>query len=1004
MRTEFTGEWRTRVRHWREALLQSCYRPLGTLALRGFATAEQLTAEEALAHEFAPMPPGTPWGAKWEYGWFAGELELPEAAAGQRIVVRADAGAESLVWIDGSIAGALDWGHRELTLTTNGAPGQRYTILLEAYAGHGQIEMGGGPARIEELWPATPAAQAHVGESTFGVWLEEVYQLAIDFALLSELYERLDPLTLRAAEIAEALMDTTLIVDLELAEPAMLETVRAGRERLAPALAAVNGTTAPTLFAFGHAHIDVAWLWPLAETERKMARTSSNQLALMAEYPEYKVLQSQPHLYHMLKTRYPELYERFKAAVQAGKVIADGAMWIEADTNLSGGESLIRQIIHGRRFFQDEFGVDSRVLWLPDVFGYSGALPQILRGCGCIGFGTQKITWAYGGGEPFPYNIFLWEGIDGTTIPAHIFTDYNSQLTPGALLDRWNQRLQKLGISSMIVAFGWGDGGGGATRDHLEYLRRSHDLEGLPRVRVAGPAEFFQDLEQRRLPKERYVGELYFQAHRGTYTTQAKTKQGNRRAELALREAELWGVAARALNGFEFSPRSLDDAWRTVLLNQFHDIIPGSSIARVYDEANAAYAEAIEAAESAASAAAATFIDTADGQTAFNSLAWPRSAVVELPGGGLAEVMIPACGWSTVPPDAAARLAGTAQATPRTLENELLRAQFDDRGEIVSLLDKTTGRELAAGPCNSFRLYKDVPGWFDAWDIDSQAEEQPVALDDQVTLEVVSSGPLVARLRLTRQLHDSTLTQIISLRSGSRRIDFATTVDWRETHKLLKVAFPVTIHANEAIHEIQFGHIRRPTHASRRIDADRFEVSNHKWTALAEEGRGVAILNDCKYGISVHGNSMNLTLLRSAIAPDRSVTDQGEQTFSYALYAWNGSFAESGVVREGYEFNCPPLVIKGRAGQGSLFEVDAPNVVIEAIKPAEDGSTDVIARLYESMRTATRCTLTTRLPVRAATQTDMCEEGDLALACADGQIALDFRPFEIKTVRLKIGG
>ncbi len=791
MRTEVTGEWRMRAGHWRDALWTRCYRPLGTLALRGFTTAEQLTAEQALAHEFAPMPPGTPWGAKWEYGWFAGELELPDAAAGRRIVVRADAGAESLVWINGTIAGAHDWAHRELTLTTSGTRGERYTILLEAYAGHGPIEMGGGPARYEELWPETPATQTKVGESSFGVWLEEVYQLAVDFALLSELYERNDPLTLRAADIAEALMDTTLIVDLELPEDAMLETVRAGRERLDPALKAVNGTTAPTLFVVGHAHIDVAWLWPLAETERKMARTSANQLALMAEYPAYKFLQSQPHLYHMLRSRYPELYERFKAAVRDGRVIADGAMWVEADTNLSGGESLIRQVVEGRRFFREEFGVDSRVLWLPDVFGYSGALPQILRGCGCVGFGTQKITWAYGGGEPFPYNVFLWEGIDGTTIPAHIFYDYNSQLTPGALLDRWNSRLQKLGISSMIVAFGWGDGGGGATRDHLEYLRRSHDLQGLPRVRVAGPAEFFKDLEQHGLPKERYVGELYFQAHRGTYTSQAKTKQGNRRAEFALREAELWGTAARALNGFTFSPHSLDEPWRTVLLNQFHDIIPGSSIARVYEEANTAYAEAIAAAERVAGEAAATFTSAGEGMTVFNSLSWPRSALVELPG-GMAEVLVPPCGWASVPANAGAQRSGDARATSRTLENALLRAQFDERGEIVSLLDKASGRELAAGPCNSFRLYKDVPGWFDAWDVDSQAEEQPVALnDDPVTLEVESSGPLVARLRLTRKLHDSTLTQTISLRSGSRRIEFATTVDWRETHKLLKVAFPV---------------------------------------------------------------------------------------------------------------------------------------------------------------------------------------------------------------------
>jgi alpha-mannosidase len=757
----------------------------------------------------------------------------------------------------------------------------------------------------------------------------------------------------------------------------------------------------------------VAWLWPWAETERKIARTVINQLALIEEYPEYRYLQSQPHLYTMLKNRYPELYERFKQAVLAGKVIADGAMWVEADTNLSGGESLIRQILYGREFFNQEFSIDSRILWLPDVFGYSGALPQILRGCGCIGFATQKITWAYNGGEPFPYNTFLWEGIDGTAIPAHIFTDYNSQTNPSALLDRWESRLQFNGIRSILLSFGWGDGGGGPTRDHLEFLSRAKDLEGLPKVKMASPAEFFADLKQQGLPKERYVGELYFQAHRGTYTSQAKTKLGNRRGEFTLREAEFWGSIARTLNRYDFTHNNLKDAWYKLMLNQFHDILPGSSIHRVYEEAEAAFTQVISMATSTAQSAAATFTKDIDSVSIFNSLSWERTAIIEMPEGPV-QVIIPPCGWTTIsnknptfkfPATDEIGLSVThekgVKATQNSLENEFLCASFNSQGELISLLDKENDSEVITGAGNRLCLYKDVPSAWDAWDIDSMTVEQLVPTDGPVRMEVITSNPLISKIKIRRKLHNSILSQIISLRQGSRRIDFETTVDWQESHKLLKVAFPVNIHANEAIHEIQFGHIRRPNHRSRPYDADRFEVCNHKWSALAEENQGVAILNDCKYGISVTGNSLNLTLLKSPLAPDPTA-DKGVQTFTYALYIWNGSFAECNVVREAYELNCPLLVIPGSAGEASLFNLDAKNIILETVKLAEDGSEDIILRLYESKRMSTHCILSTTLPVYKVAQTDMIENDEERLLLTKGEIPLKFRPFEIKTLRLSM--
>jgi alpha-mannosidase len=374
--------------------------------------------------------------------------------------------------------------------------------------------------------------------------------------------------------------------------------------------------------------------------------------------------------------------------------------------------------------------------------------------------------------------------------------------------------------------------------------------------------------------------------------------------------------------------------------------------------------------------------------------------VQEIEGEVFAEVNVPACGWTTLTPgEDVPSIPNALVATPTSLENELLRVVFNGNGEIVSLFDKEIARELAAGPCNSFTMYKDVPSANDAWDIDQTYVSTPVALPDSAHIDVVSAGPLVATLRMTRRLHTSTLTQEVRLRRGSRTLEFVTKIDWQERHKLLKVAFPVTLQTDEALHEIQFGHIRRPNHASRQFDADRFEVAQHKWTALAEENRGVAVLNDCKYGVNVVGNSINLTLLRAPLAPDMTA-DQGTQEFTYALYAWNGSFAASELVQHAYALNIPLTTAPGGAGERALFTVSAPNVVIETVKPAEDGSQDIIVRLYEAYRMATRCTLTTALPATGAIAVNMLEEGNEPLPFVNGAVELDFRAFEVKTVRI----
>jgi alpha-mannosidase len=1022
MDMSLTDEWRDRIMAWREELPRHFYQPLGSMTWEAAFTKDQFRLVEARDQlTFEPIKPGAAWGSKWEYGWFRCAFSIPESARGEMVAILPDVGAESAVYVNGDFAGAVDEKHKVILISDAGQPDEKVRVALEAYAGHGPREFRTGPTPPDrETVPEPPARQCRVGESSFGIWQETAYQLWIDVETLWELRENLDPESLRVMEIDAGLRDFTLIADFEAPEAGMLASLEKARDRLRPLLQKHNGDTTPEMIGFGHGHLDVAWLWPLTETERKCVRTFSTQLALMERYPEYRFLQSQPHLYQMVKTHYPGLYAKIKTAVRRGQWVPDGAAWVEPDTNITGGESLIRQLIHGKRFFREEFGVDCELLWLPDVFGYSGALPQIMRGCGVKYFSTQKIFWAYHGGAPFPYNTFIWEGIDGSEVMAHFHNDYGSETKPSNLIHRWKERVQKDGFSSRLFPFGWGDGGGGPTRDHLEFIRREGDLEGAPKFRMAAPIVFFREQEEKGWPQARYSGELYFQAHRGTYTSQARTKALNRRSEVALREAELWGGAAGLLKGYAFPFPEWDAAWKTLLLNQFHDILPGSSIHRVYEEAEAQLSGVVETAGAIAGEACQTLTGRPEGLTVFNSLSWDRREVIALPEGvvGLqesggrklsiqevngqkfAEITVPSCGWAEYQPCEPENIGNSIQVTEHLLENDLLRIEFSELGEILSIFDKLENRELATGPCNQLRLFKDIPSTFDAWDVDSMYKLQPVELPEKAEIRILADGPLFGQLEIRRKLNRSEMVQTVTLRRESRRVDFRTEIDWQERHKLLKVSFPVDYHVREALHEIQFGHLSRPTHRSRQFDRDRFEVCNHKWTALAEAGRGFAVLNDSKYGVDVLGNTISLTLLKSALAPDMTA-DRGKQTFTYAFYFWNTPFIESGVVQQGHELNVPVRVQKGGAGNRSLFSLDAGNIILETVKPPEDGREgELVLRLYEAMGAVTRATLSTTLPVQSACQTDMLEQKELQLDLVDGRIELEFRPFEIKTLRL----
>lgn len=1024
------NEYRDRLTHWQRTLQQDFYQPLEPISFEGFTTMEQLTPETAAKQRFQPIPKGFVWGHTWEYLWLRATVIMPPEAEGQTIVMNLNLSGEATLFVDGCAFGTLraEWvtvPHHYMVdnvLTQSAVPGQKFELLFEVYAGHYFPDVGDcatGPVLPGSYTdPKREGSRAQVGLSTFGIWQEDAYQLWLDASTLWMLMAELPDTSLRAAKIAEGLEKYTRIADFEQPREARLASYREAREALAPLLAAHNGSTTPLMSAVGNSHLDLAWLWPIQETERKTARTFAQQLRLLEKYPEYRYIQSQPAAYAMCEKRYPELYQRIRKAIGEGQWIADGAMYVEPDTNMPSGEALIRQLLHGKRYYRDVLGVDSRVLWLPDTFGYTAALPQILRKCHVDYLVTQKIFWSYNDGDRFPYHYFTWVGMDGSSVTSFLPTSYTYRTDPTELCGVWKSRVQTRDLENFMIPFGYGDGGGGPCRDHIEYALRAENLEGMPRVTMEAPVDFFDRLQAEGGPRHSWTGELYFNAHRGTYTSQAEIKRNNRRSENSLHEMETWGVAAM-LRGDAYPQEAADRLWKQLLLLQFHDILPGSSIARVYTEANASHQALQQEAVALADASRRSLIDGGEGITVYNALGFERQEIIELPedfpAGGVqtlegqplpvcgrqALVSVPAMGWVSLMPGQvmdAPHASAALTENGAVLENKLVRVELDDLGQVVSFRT-AEGRELASAPMNVLHMYKDVPRKFDAWDIDSHFIDQEVLLPQDAQLSIDCAEGLTASIRICRNLGHSSITQIISLGAVENTLRFDTTVDWHELHRLLKVAFPTTVINENAIHEMQFGYVERPTHRSRAYDQDRFEVCNHRYTTLTDNGHGCAVLNDSKYGVSVDGATIALTLLRAAASPEMQA-DNGVHHFVYAFEAWEGSFAESPVVHDGMRLNQPLTAAQGHAAACSLFAVDKPNVVLDTLKPAEDGSGDVILRLYESKKCDTVFTLTTPLPVRTAQLCDMLEIPEEALP--GKTIQLHVKPFEILTLRLRL--
>jgi alpha-mannosidase len=989
---------------------------------------EPVSPAEGLAAEYEPFEVGSPWGRPWGTTWFSCQGTVPAEWGGQDVVAVIDLGfgdghsgfsAEGLIYLpDGSPVRGLHPRQRSVRLDRLAPADGTVRFFVEAAA---NPLISGPVTPLGDTLTAGDTPLYRLRQAELAVFHGDVWELVQDLEVLSQLMYELPVDGPRRWEILRAVgraLDTLSLDDVP-------GTAAAARGELAPALAAPAHASAHLASAAGHAHIDSAWLWPLRETIRKVARTASNVTALMDDHPEFIFVMSQAQQLAWIKEHRPEVFARVVEKVAAGQFVPVGGMWVEADANMPGGEAMARQFVHGKRFFLEEFGIETEEVWLPDSFGYSGALPQLIKLSGSKWFLTQKIHWSKT--NQFPHHTFEWEGIDGTRVFTHFppVDTYNADFSGREMAHLVRVFREKGSARRSLVPFGYGDGGGGPTEEMLARARRLSDLDGSARVLIEKPADFFAKAQAEYPDPPVWVGELYLELHRGTYTSQAKTKQGNRRSEHLLREAELWTATAAVRTGYQYPYQRLDQLWQAVLLQQFHDILPGSSIAWVNREARDTYAavaadleEIITGAQQALAGSPAGAGDLADG-IVFNAAPFECDGIPAMAAGR------PAAPGAAAPSAAAPGTAAPGAAVEARhlagggylLDNGLLRVVIDERGLVTSVTDLAAGREaLAPGACaNLLQLHPDLPVEWDAWDVDRFYRNTVTDLTDIAELELVKTehpaADAAATVRVTRAFGASYVTQLITLRAGARRLDFEAEVDWHEREKFLKVAFPVDVRADRSAAETQFGHLFRPTHCNTSWEAAKFEICAHRFLHIGEPGWGAALVNDSTYGHDVTSGvradggtttTVRLSLLRAPRFPDPE-TDQGMHTFRYGFVP-GARIADA--VREGYLINLPLRQVHAAsvASVQPLLAVDNQAIVAEAVKLADDQSGDVVIRLYESQggRAVTR--LTADFPVAAVTATDLLERplpgaGTLPVT-GGGTIELSFRPFEIRTIRL----
>lgn len=975
---------------------------------------EPVPFADAVTREFDPFPVGRAWGKPWGTTWFHVTGQVPAGWAGLldggfdgRVELVVDLGflsgqsgfqAEGLAFSpDGRLLKALEPLNSYVPLAVG--PGGNIDVYIEAAS---NPDVGSDWA----FRPTVAGDQATAGTEPIyrlrrvdvALLDATVWELDRDLWTLTGLADELSPDLPRQAEILRAMENVVDRMDPD----DISGTAADGRAILAPVLASPAYASAHRIVAVGHAHIDSAWLWPVRETIRKCARTFSNVLDLMERNPSFVFACSSAQQYSWMKTHYPDLFERIRARVLEGRFVPVGGMWVESDTNMPGGEALARQLIAGKSFFLEEFGIEPLEVWLPDSFGYSGALPQIVASAGSRYFLTQKTSWNET--NVMPHHTFSWEGIDGSRIFTHFppVDTYNSILSGEELAKAQRQYSEKGASNISLLPFGFGNGGGGPTREMLAAASRLRSLEGSPTVELAAPVSFFEEAERDYPNPPVWSGELYLEFHRGTYTSQAKTKAGNRRSEHLLREAELWAATAAVRAGAEYPYARLAGLWQTVLLLQFHDILPGSSIAWVHQQAESSYAVvAGELEEIIAEAIAVLAVigagDDGAASVVFNASPFAVSGVPALSAG--------------VPETAGTVTVERSDGTI-VLGNDRLRATVDSDGLLVSLVEVATGREAvpAGQPGNLLQLFRDTPTQWDAWDLDDHYQRSGTDLRDAESVELLDTDASRASVRVVRRFGASTVEQVLTLDGNASALDIVTTIDWHERQRLLKLAFPLDVHADRAASEIQFGHIYRPTHVNTSWDAARFETCAHRWVHVGEPGFGVTVANDSTYGHDITratnpaGGTFTLvrqSLLRAPVFPDPTA-DQGRHVLRTSLSISDDILD---AAREGYRLNLP---LRQAAGVASapLVLSDTPALVVETVKLAEDRSGDLIVRLYEARGARASGRISVDAAVGSITEADLLErplaDGTAIAGVHGGAVDLRLRPFQIVTLRVAL--
>lgn len=988
------------------------------------------------------------WSA-WEKNFILRTtFTVPDLPAGTPVVLHLPLGEfgtlrhpEALAYIDGTAFAGVDRNHHELRLTESMCDGKKHHL---AVAGWTSFAPG-------------HSSRPFMRECSLAVLSQPTRDFIITARVALGTANALPEESPVRSALLNALEKSFLCLDIREpleASESFYASVPAAHQTLLAGIRAAGAPMDIDVFAAGHAHIDVAWLWTLNHTRQKARRTFYTALRMMDLFPEYSFSQSQPQLYDFIRQIDPALFAGIQQRVKDGRWEVLGGMWVEADCNLSGSESLARQFLLGRAFFREHFGAEaeSPVLWLPDVFGYAWNLPQLIKEAGMEYFFTIKIGWNQY--NRLPYDSFWWQGLDGTRVLTHFSTTpekpgarastYNAEMTPDKVYGTWGNFQQKELVNApLLMSYGHGDGGGGPERAMLENLQEMKAFPGLPQVHAGKVGDFFRRLEETagdQLPV--WNGELYLEYHRGTYTSQSRNKRGNRKSEFALHDAEFFASQAALLSpAFTYPHDKLRQAWELVCLNQFHDILPGSSIQEVYQESQQQYGEVLQQAAGVTGSALESIAARLGGNLlAGNPTGFLRQDLAywhgKVPDG---KMIVDAAGraldWQetehgtwidlgrvepySIRPLQFADAAGSGTAartppemiaSPSLLENDCLQVAFNGDGDITRIYDKVNRREVMApgSVANQWIAYEDRPMYWDAWDVDIFYDEKHWLAEPAESIRVVEAGPLRVSLEIKRKILGSSYTQTVSLQRGSPRLDFNTKIDWRERHILLKAAFPVDVLSPTATYEVQWGNVERPTHRNTSWDWARFETSAHKWVDLSEGDYGISLMNDCKYGHDIRENCIRISLLRSPTSPDPEA-DQGEQEFAYSLLPHAGRW-DVDTVSAAYAINDPLTVYAvetpaqpAAAALPPLVSLDRKNLVIETIKQAEDGQ-GWIVRLYEMQRSRGTATLCVPFAVQQAWRANIIEEKQSELPVKDGKISFSFHPYEIITICLQAAG